>query len=326
MITYIVTCMFSSIALAATPTVSNVTAKQRYPWNGMVDIICSVSGISGTTNALKFSVVAVNSGSVHGISQFWVVKNGTNSADRAVHTNGTYHLVWDSKVDFNNQICSNMVMRVNLAVIRDKVQLWENGPYWATTNIGADNPEDYGYYFWWGDTVGYKREGNAWVATDGSSSNFSFGSSNTPTYNKSIATLHSEGWIVSKDGTYVLAPEHDAAQVQWGGGWRMPTYQELYDLCYNKCDWTWTTQNGVNGYVVRGRGGYASNSIFLPWAGYGSGTWLINAGSDGDYWSSVPDSDDYHAWGLYFHSGRRCTRGNYRNGGRSVRPVQGFTN
>ena len=56
----------------------------------------------------------------------------------------------------------------------DGVQLWQDGPSWATTNIGAEKPEDYGYYFWWGDTVGYKREGNAWVATDGSSSNFQF--------------------------------------------------------------------------------------------------------------------------------------------------------
>ena len=210
----------------------------------------------------------------------------------------------------------------------DGVQLWKDGPYWATTNIGAEKPEDSGYCFWWGDTVGYKREGNAWVATDGSSSNFQF--YNDPisqqTYNKSISTLQSEGWIVSQDGTYVLAPEHDAAQVQWGGGWRMPTYQELYDLCYNKCDWTWTTQNGVNGYIVRGRGDYASNSIFLPCAGFGYGTSLRNSGSDGYYWSSVPYSDGNYAYELYFNSGYHGTNDyGYRDVGRSVRPVQGFT-
>ena len=54
------------------------------------------------------------------------------------------------------------------------VQLWEGGPYWATTNIGADKPEDAGLYFWWGDTVGYRRSGDAWVASDGSNRNFSF--------------------------------------------------------------------------------------------------------------------------------------------------------
>lgn len=320
--------MASVITLAATPAVSNVTAKQRYPWNGMVDIMCTVSGISGTTNDLKFSIAAVNSGNIYTINQFWVVKNGTNSTDRKVHTNGTYHLVWDSKVDFDNQICSNMVMRVNL-VIHDKVQLWANGPYWATTNIGAENPEDYGYYFWWGDTVGYKCEGNAWVATDGSSQNCQFGyvpSISSQTYNKSIATLKSEGWIVSKDGTNVLAPEHDAAHVHWGGNWRMPTRQELNDLNSN-CDWTWTTMNGVNGYVVKGKGAYASASIFLPCAGYGSGSSLISAGSYGDVWSSVPDSDDYDpgAWSLYFRSNAHTTSGSgYRAHGQSVRPVQGL--
>ena len=73
------------------------------------------------------------------------------------------------------------------------VQLWKDGPYWAETNIGAENPWDYGYYFWWGDTIGYKRENGAWVASDGSSSNFSFDMANTPTYGKSHQSLRDEG-------------------------------------------------------------------------------------------------------------------------------------
>ena len=205
----------------------------------------------------------------------------------------------------------------------DKVQLWEGGPYWATTNIGANEPWESGYYFWWGDTVGYKRENDAWVASDGSNSNYSFASGNTPTYGKSIATLQSEGWI---DANNVLTPEHDAAQVQWGGGWRMPTYQELSDL-NSKCDWTWTTTYGVNGYVVRGKGNYASNSIFLPCAGYGYGTSLNYSGSYGYFWSSVPHSgySDYYAYGLGFFSSYHGTSSGGCFHGRSVRPVQGFT-
>lgn len=206
-----------------------------------------------------------------------------------------------------------------------KVQLWEGGPYWATTNIGAEKPEEYGYYFWWGDTVGYKRENNKWVASDGSSTNHYFGTENAPTYYKTIKTLLSEGWIISKDGTYVLAPEHDAAQVQWGGGWRMPTYQEFRDLKDN-CVWTWTTMSGVYGYVVSGKGDYDSNSIFLPCAGYGRGTSQIDSSSYGKYWSSVPYSDSYNAFESYFHSSYiSAVNGNARNIGRSVRPVQGFT-
>ena len=322
------------VAFAATPTVSNVTAKQRYPWNGMVDITCTVSGISGTTGPLKFDVAVVNSGSIHSISQFWVLKDGTNSIDRVVHTNGTYHLVWDSKVNFDNQICSNMVMRVNLVVIHDKVQLWANGPYWATTNIGAENPEDCGYYFWWGDIVGYKREGmgmfvdgnwfetsGKWVASDGSSSNFSFCDRNTPTYGKRVTTLQSEGWITA-DG--VLASAHDAAHVHWGGAWRMPTKQEL-DTLISNCDWAWTTMNGVDGYIVNGRGAYASASIFVPDAGHCEGTSLPYSGVH--YWSSVPNSDfNCEAWNLSFDSYGHGMYNADRHYGCSVRPVQGFTN
>ena len=206
---------------------------------------------------------------------------------------------------------------------RQKVQLWERGPYWATTNLGAKKPEEYGFYFWWGDTVGYTRKGNFWAARDGSSSNFSFrgGEKNTPTENKDISALERAGWLTVQG---VLTPDHDAAHVQWGDAWRMPTKQELDDL-NSKCDWNWTTQNGVNGYIVRGRGRYADKSIFLPTSGSGYGPSLIGAGSYGGYWSSVPRSDSYYAYELSFDSGNHTT-GYYgrRFYGRAIRPVQGF--
>lgn len=315
------------------PRVTDIVAKQRYPWNGLVDITCRVSGLVGTTNEFKLALAAVmpETGNARSVRNFWIVRGGSNSTDRVVTTNGNYRLLWDAAADLGTVDYSNMVVRVTFDA-HDKVQLWEGGPYWATTNIGAEKPEDYGFYFWWGDTVGYKRENNKWVASDGSNSNFSFGSlkfgsSTMPTSNKIISTLQSEGWIVSKDGTYVLAPEHDAAQVQWGGDWRMPTLQELNDLIY-KCGWTRTTMNGVKGYVVRGYGSYASNSIFLPWAGDGYETSLDDAGSRGCYWSSVPYSysgSDNGARSLYFGSGYHYADVGNRNLGFSVRPVQGFT-
>ncbi len=203
----------------------------------------------------------------------------------------------------------------------NKVQLWEGGPYWATTNIGAENPEDYGYYFWWGDVVGYKWENNAWVTSDGSSANFSFEGENTPTYGVHTDTLRSNGWITAEN---VLVSEYDAAHVHWGGDWRMPTEQELDDLNSN-CDWTWTTENGVNGYLVRGRGDYASNSIFLPCAGVGNGNSLNSAGSYGTYWSSVPRPVYSYAWYHGFDANDHGTDYDERYSGRSVRPVQGST-
>ena len=307
------------------PKVTDVVAKQRYPWNGLVDITCNVSGIVGTTNEFKLALAAVmpDTGNARRVRNFWVERGGSNSTDRVVTTNGNYRLLWDAHADLGVVDYSNMVVRVSFYA-HDKVQLWEGGPYWAATNIGAEEPWEYGYYFWWGDTVGYKRENNKWVASGGSNSNFSFDYETTPTYNKSISTLQSEGWIVSKDGRYVLAPEHDAAQVQWGGDWRMPTVQEFGDL-NSKCEWTWSTMNGVNGYLVRGRGSYASNSIFLPCAGFGHGTSLYHAGSCGLYWSSVLDYYYYSRW-LYFDSNDdHYTSYLGRDSGLSVRPLQGFT-
>ena len=206
-------------------------------------------------------------------------------------------------------------------ISRGKVQLWNGGPYWAETNIGADEPWEYGYYFWWGDTVGYKRENDAWVASDGASSNFSFTFFDAPTYGKDKSTLQTEGWITADE---VLAPAHDAAHVHWGGGWRMPTKQELDDL-NSKCDCTWTTMNGVKGYVVRGRGDYASNSIFLPAAGLGEGESFHADDVQGFYWSSLPISDYYddHSWFFVVGSGAAITLDICRQHGLSVRPVQG---
>ena len=213
-------------------------------------------------------------------------------------------------------------------VIEDgMVQLWEGGPYWAAKNIGADKPEDDGYYFWWGDTIGYKREGGSWVASDESMSNFSFSRDNTPTYGKDISELESEGWIEKKNGTYVLTSKHDAARAHWKGAWRMPTKYEFYDL-RSKCDWKWTTRNGKNGYVVRGKGRYASKSIFLPAAGSVLGVSLGGSGSSGFYWSSVPFHGMYcGAYCAWFDSHGHDSYAGISDCscGQPVRPVQGFT-
>lgn len=221
-----------------------------------------------------------------------------------------------------------LVVQNAQAGTHEKVQLWEGGPYWATTNIGAENPEDYGLYFWWGDTTGHSPSGTTFA--------FSFDESNCPTSGKGLDTLLSEEWIVP--GTNVLAPAHDAAHVQWGGGWRMPTFQELMDLC-SYCDWTWTTMsNGVNGYVIRGRGTYAFNSIFLPAAGRGhsninsslnggNGSSLVNAGSIGLYSTSTAHGDNWYVDKLVFSSSSHGVSFYSwqltREEGIPVRPVQG---
>ena len=176
---------------------------------------------------------------------------------------------------------------------------------WATCNIGASSPEEYGDYYAWGETE--TKENYDW-----STYKWCNGSSNTLTkYN----TDSSYGTV---DNKTILEPEDDVAHVKLGGSWRMPTDAEWTELREN-CTWTWTTQNGVNGYIVTASNG---NSIFLPAAGDRYDTSLCDAGSDGYYWSSSLYTDNpFIAWYVYFYSDDVFRNYYYRYYGFSVRPV-----
>ena len=110
--------------------------------------------------------------------------------------------------------------------------------------------------------------------------------------------------------------------MQWGDGWRMPTYQELDNLCNSKCDWIWTSTNGVNGYVVRGKGDYAIVSIFLPASGDAYAASIYNGGSLGIYWSSVSSSSSSSY--LRINPSNHYMSSYSRDYGHFIRPVQGF--
>ena len=200
------------------------------------------------------------------------------------------------------------------------VQLWENGPYWADCNVGATKPEEYGYYFWWGDTVGYTNTGNGWISVkDGTGISFTDSSMAASTCGKDNSVLLAEGYI---DSTGNLVAAHDAATVHLGAQWRMPTYSEFSALISN-CTTTWTTTNGVYGRLVMGKGAYANRSIFLPAAGGGLNSSLLSPDSNGYYWSSTPYSDNSdQAWNLFFNSTGIIVSNLSRFYGRCVRPVR----
>ena len=121
------------------------------------------------------------------------------------------------------------------------------------------------------------------------------------------------------DGKTVLDPDGDAAHVNLGGNWRMPTDVEWTELLTN-CTLTWTSLNGVNGYSVTATNG---NSIFLPAGGNYSGTSLEGVGPLGNYWSSsLYTKYSNLAWLIGFYSDEEVGVGVIdRYNGRSVRPV-----
>lgn len=158
-----------------------------------------------------------------------------------------------------------------------------SGVKWATFNVGASSPVDYGDYFAWGETKPISKY------TQGNSKN----------YNKNIGDISGN-------------PSYDAARANWGGSWRMPTKAECQELI-NKCRWTWITSGGNKGYKVIGPNG---KFIFLPAAGFYSGSVLNFVGKFGNYWSSTPG-----VYGIYFEDGDQyigCYESKY---GRSVRVV-----
>ncbi len=193
-----------------------------------------------------------------------------------------------------------------------------SGTLWATMNVGASKPEEYGDYFAWGETEGY-NSGKTYFGW--STYKWCKGNDNALTKYSTNGSHGSYGYNGFTDNKTQLDPEDDAAYVNWGSGWRMPTYDQLKEL-RDQCTWTLYTFNNVKGYLVEGKNG---NVIFLPAAGHRYYASLSGAGSYGIYWSRTLCSDyPSFAWFLDFNSNSSGVYGSsgYRYCGRSVRPVR----
>ena len=189
---------------------------------------------------------------------------------------------------------------------------------WASCNLGASKPSEYGGYYQWAGT---------W---DRSSGRFYPGWNNCPYHTGSdykpgwtkYNTIESYGTV---DNKTVLEPMDDAATVALGGKWRMPTNEEWSELSNTEnCSWTWTNIGGVKGYKVQSKKpGYTDNWIFLPAAGWrGTIGYFGEVGTSGNYWSSSLNTDDPSNAGYMNFSSGDVHRGSmYRYWGHSVRPV-----
>lgn len=172
---------------------------------------------------------------------------------------------------------------------------------WATCNIGADRPTDYGDYFAWGETATKKEYSITNCATCDLSPNILLSS------------------IAGKS-------RFDAARSKWGGSWRLPTEEEMDEL-REKCEWTWTSRDNKNGYLVTGPSG---ESIFLPAGGFRCDDLeegVLQRGAAGDYWTSKPvyladEEEDPAATSLYFRIDLVSSDGfGKRHFGMLIRPV-----
>ena len=197
---------------------------------------------------------------------------------------------------------------------------------WATCNVGASKPEDYGDYYAWGETEtksDYSWSTYKWMASG--QADWKYINKYQSKDGRTTACWYDSDGNFIGDGKTVLETADDVAAQKWGSKWRMPTDSEWAELRNTgNCTWTWTTQNGVNGYLVTSKKeGYTDKSIFLPAAGNCYDAKLSNVGSYGYYWSSTLNwAYSYNAYYIFFNSSN-VTRINYdRFYGRSVRPVQ----
>ena len=186
-----------------------------------------------------------------------------------------------------------------------------SGTLWATCNLGANSPEEYGNYFAWGEIE--PKDIYTW-----STYKYCNGSSNTLTKYCYISDFGYNGFT---DELTELMPEDDAAIANWCNDWCMPTANQWQELIDNTTI-VWTSQNGVTGRLFTAANG---NSLFLPAAGICKES-IINVGVYGNYWSTtfdVIDTDDPRdASVLHFSSTYSVVYGCNRDVGCSVRAVR----
>lgn len=174
-----------------------------------------------------------------------------------------------------------------------------SGLKWATCNVGASVPEEFGDYYSWGE-IEPKEE---------------YTSINSLTYKVSFRKLKKSGII---DDSGILTKEHDVASVNWGEQWRMPTIEEYGELI-DECTWNFASFNGVNGYLVTGPN---KKNIFLPAAAFQQGNTIENIGDFGDYWSSTVVTElSGVSYSLGYSSKSYGRRRYARYAGRTIRPV-----
>ena len=194
--------------------------------------------------------------------------------------------------------CENEILPENVVDLGLSVK-------WSTINVGAIHPEDYGYYFAWGEF--HQNENCNWETYKWCNKDY-----------KSLTKYCVSSEFGTVDNKTVLDMQDDAAHMHWGSAWRTPTKEELEEL-RTQCSWAWETQNGVAGFTVIGPNG---NSIFLPATGYRQDTKTVASETRGRYMSSSLDTVySSNMYFLSFVSDDVLISRDYRSFGLVIRPV-----
>ena len=215
-------------------------------------------------------------------------------------------VIWDgSSLCFSNDFCpdGNHPHMIDLGL--------PSGTKWACCNVGANTPVEYGDYFAWGETApksAYLASNYKWYI-GGDNNNIS-----------KYCTNSDYGTV---DNRTELEPEDDAAYVNWGTGWRMPSLSQIYELL-NNCTSEWTTVNGLGGYLFKSN--INNRAIFFPAAGFYNNKGLRSIGTVGTYWSCIYSYNHRPDFGiciafLYGNMGPLSVAYFYRESGATVRAV-----
>ena len=188
-----------------------------------------------------------------------------------------------------------------------------SGVKWASFNLGASKPEEYGYYYAWGETEPksiYTEYTYKWFTSDDSSEGFT-----------KYCSDPEEGFNGFRDDKMILDPEDDAAHVHLGDDWRLPTAGEWSELV-RECSFDWISVNGISCRRVTGPNG---NSIILPPGGTRYSAGVEDVGSVGGFWSSSAYVDAWYSWGFGYDDEDEYYFSPYgdREMGVSIRPVLG---
>ena len=311
-----------STAIANLPDYGDKLSAIEAAVKGMPDYGEKLSAIVASLNAIKDQAEALGTGQTSIASKIAGVTDAINDLVAEVNSGNTSAAaalaqIIQKREDLKGSIGGGGTTPSTMEYVDLGLP---SGLKWAKCNLGASKPSDYGDYYAWGETApkaDFTWDTYKWMQAG--HSHWRYITKYTFADGQTGGIWYDSAGAFIGDNKTVLDAADDAATANLGSPWRMPTVDEIRELRDN-CTWTWTTQDGVNGYQVDGPNG---NAIFLPASGCRQNSGLSEAGTEGYYWSlSTDNSVCAHMVEFAEDLGVTVWNNFYRFLGFSVRPVR----